>query len=338
MNHKIANASFFAALMVAGIHTAGRHIDAASKDATLWWWEAVGHYGVFLVAVPFFFMCSGYFLAGHMQEDGWWKRECGKRVRTLFVPYAIWSFVYAMIPFAAFVLSNLAHGRLAFPGGICNPRFWAGVFGLNPFAWPHLVPLWYVRALLIFVAVSPLLFRLAKRGGGIVAIWLFSITVGIYGFYSHDRAAFLMLTKCFNVSGLFYFCCGIYGRLNNVRLPQRGHAVALVAGLCLAVVNGYCRMSGIKCIIPLWIPLLMFGLWKFVPKRPLPRWLTGAAFAIYVMHTVMYRCLGIAFHWTVGDVPQWIAKWTVGVCGSLLASLALRRLFPKAAAVAFGGR
>ena len=339
INNKIANASFIAALMVVGIHTSGRAPNVIEGSSALWWLEVIGHYGFFLIAVPFFFICSGYFLAGHMEGCGWWKREFSKRMRTLLVPYIVWSLVYALLPLTVFFLANLMHGRIAFLEHYASIRFWVNAFGLNPFAWPQLVPLWYMRALLMFVAISPLLFYFLKKSRywGLLILWCVSLTVGIYGWYVQDRL-YLMLTKCFNVSGLFYFCCGIYGRLNNVSLPKQGHAFALAYGVSCAVANGYCRMSGIKFVFPLWVPMLLFGLWKFVPLRPLPKWLIGASFAIFMLHTVVYRCLDIAFNFTVENIPEWIVKWLIGVVGSLLVAVTLRKLWPKLASLVFGGR
>lgn len=145
-----------------------------------------------------------------------------------------------------------------------------------------------------------------------------------------------MLTKCFNISGLFYFYCGIYGRLNNISIPKHGHALALAYGLFGAVVSGYCRMSGIKIILPLWVAALLFGLWKLVPERPLPKWVVGSSFAIYILHSIVY--LGIAHEFTVKGVLQWIVKWTTGVGVSLLIAWILRKCFPKFANLAFGRR
>ena len=337
--YKIANAAFFAALMVVGIHTAGREPNVIEGHSALWWFEAIGHYGVFLIAVPFFFICSGYFLAGHMEECGWWRRESLKRMRTLLVPYIVWSLVYALLPLIIFFLANLIHGRIAFLEQYASMRFWGNAFGLNPFAWPYLVPLWYVRALLMFVAISPLLLYSIKKSRWLVLLilWGVSLSVGIYGWYSQDWL-YLVLTKCFNVSGLFYFCCGIYGRLNSISIPGRGRVLALAYGLFGAVANGYCRMSEIKCIFPLWVPMLLFGLWSFVPERPLPKWLIGSSFAIYMLHMVVYRCLGIVFNFTVDSGLEWGAKCVIGVGGSLLIAVALRRVCPKLASVAFGAR
>ena len=104
--------------------------------------------------------------------------------------------MYALLPLVVFFIANLAHGRIAFLEQYANIGFWANAFGLNPFAWPRLVPLWYVRALLMFVAISPLLLYFIKksRWWWLIILWLSSMSVGIYGWHSQDRI-YLMLTK-----------------------------------------------------------------------------------------------------------------------------------------------
>jgi len=51
------------------------------------------------MAVPFFFVCSGYFLARHFDEEGWWRREVGKRIFSLGAPYVFWTLALAVVLF-----------------------------------------------------------------------------------------------------------------------------------------------------------------------------------------------------------------------------------------------
>lgn len=41
------------------------------------------------MTVPYFFMASEFFLAGHMEEPGWYPREMKKRFRSLVEPYVL---------------------------------------------------------------------------------------------------------------------------------------------------------------------------------------------------------------------------------------------------------
>ncbi len=167
LSHKISNASVFAAMMVVAIHTTGRPLDKVDAGTVLWWFEVFGHWGIFLIAVPFFFLCSGYFLAGHMTENCWWRHECLKRIRTLLVPYLSWGLLYAMLPFVIFFLANLFHGRFAFMQANFN---FVDTFGIYPFKLPCNTPLWYIRALLFFVLISPVLTFVSRGGGLFVAV------------------------------------------------------------------------------------------------------------------------------------------------------------------------
>ena len=168
LSAKVSNMGVLCMGFVVAIHVAGRELSGFAPGSLMWWWEALGHYGLFLVAVPFFFICSGYFLAGHVSESGWWFRECRKRIKSLFVPYVCWCLIFAMLGVGMYMVSNAVNGRPLIESGRFGWRFWAGVFGVHPFSSPRLFPLWYVRALLMFVALSPLLVRylLKFEGGG----------------------------------------------------------------------------------------------------------------------------------------------------------------------------
>lgn len=331
-------------MMVVGIHTAGRWLDDSARGSALWFWETWGYFGVFLTAVPFFFLCSGYFLAGHMAEAGWWRCECMKRVRTLCVPYILWGLAYAFLPFAIGLSANLLHGRIAIPQMDFGYRFWIDALGLSPFKLPGNYPLWYLRTLMIFVVLSPV-FRLVIEKLGrwfLLVIFLASLAVGAYRILAPSSRFGLFFTECFNIQGLFYFCCGIYGRMNGVRPPSRGHCIALVLGVGVMALSVFGRARFCVNLIPaariLFVPLFLFGLWRFVPARPLPNWLTGTTFAVYVMHTMVFLAIRCLLPMPVETLVQWFAKWAAGFCASLAIALAMGKCLPKTANVLFGGR
>ena len=333
---KITNASVFAMMMIVGIHVLGHGWQSLEKGSTLWWFVAFGQYGVFNIAVPFFFTCSGYFLAGHMEESGWWCRECRKRIETLLVPYVIWSVLFALLSIAldAFVSG---HG----PSYWCSSSFLIDTVGLSPIRHPRLGPLWYIRALVLFVVVSPVILFFVRRGGICVLVIIYALAGIVHQIGGFWEWGSLFFTYCFNLSGFFFFCAGIYGRLSGKELPKRGHILALVIGLALVFAGAYCNLHGIKIRIPqsgVVIPILLFGVWGFVPERELPRLLTGTTFAIFLLHIPLYKFLGYFYPMNVETVFQWIAKWSIGWGGSLAITLVIGRTCPKLVAILFARR
>ena len=88
--------------------------------------------------VSFFFIVSGYHLSrryGEMPVWDWWKSEIVKRLRTLLIPYFLWC-TFALTDFDLF-----------------------GQYGITEVCPAAHIPLWYVKFLLMFCAVSLVVMR-----------------------------------------------------------------------------------------------------------------------------------------------------------------------------------
>ena len=103
LSNKIANMGIVCAFLVICIHA------TSAEDAN--WWNWLIARGIGKIAVPFFFVAAGFFLAGHVGEDGWWKAAVMKRMRTLIVPLLLWNFIMYAVTNAMAVGANLSHGR-----------------------------------------------------------------------------------------------------------------------------------------------------------------------------------------------------------------------------------
>lgn len=161
--------------------------------------------GVCRLAVPCFFFISGYLFFQQLQKWDWtvWKKKINRRIRTLFIPYILWNLV-AMI---ACWLYYLAHGN-----DISLAEYFLNIGGLRLF-WstnggipisvrglPLDGPLWFIRDLMYFTIISPLLYWFLKetKQYGIAILCLVFLNVpGIIpeGFIFFLIGAFLQLNN-----------------------------------------------------------------------------------------------------------------------------------------------
>ena len=142
------------------------------------------------VAVPLFFSISGLlFFAGYEEKWSWswWRTKLSRRVRTLLIPYLLFNLIG--------LLNNAALGAVSEGYSVAwsNPdslpivgAFWdsttfcvgmKNIFGLSmQLVYPEVIPLWFVRDLMVTILLSPLLFVLLKLTKG----WILALVALLY--------------------------------------------------------------------------------------------------------------------------------------------------------------
>lgn len=338
MSAKVKFFSVVFALMVVGIHVS---TNVCPHNSFKWWWEQIGPYGVFLAAVPFFFVCSGFFLGKHCEETGWWLRACSARVWSLLVPYLIWNILFAVLKISSLIISNIVNGREVFS---CMPSafsFVMRVVGVFPFDHPLLYPLWYVRSLIFFVLLSPLLVKLIRLGGAVFVVMLYFVALGCAVFIPSGRS-FSFVFKWFSVSGLLWFCCGLFFSQSRIKLGCQSRCFAVVSlfsGLLILALKAYlnlrCGWRNDQLLMLVYIPLILAGMWILSPVVRLPDYLSRLAFPIYVLHVpVLFvgRMLFLRYN------DNWCFWYVFAIAGTVVGSWIMKRCFPRFADVAFGGR
>lgn len=176
---KFANMSLVSALMVVAIHVLKRGQVIGSTE---WWFRRFVEGGVCRIAVPFFFLAAGYFVAQHFSEAGYWKKEVLKRCRTLLVPFAIWASAAFVVCSVIAGIDNVLSDR-AWHHGLFDAGRLAKTLGVNPFAVPELRQLWFIRVLFIFMCGLPLFKVMASVWGLVLlfAIYAVSDVLGLGG-------------------------------------------------------------------------------------------------------------------------------------------------------------
>lgn len=345
---KLANMGLLCACLVVFIHV---RLDAGAGWAE-WWCDVLLKEGVCRIVVPFFFVAAGYFLAGHLGEAGWWGRELRKRARTLLIPYCAWIVLAVLFAISLTLAANALAGAAWTRNLPLTVEKWVQFFGLDVLGHPAVVPLWFVRCLLLLVVLSPLLAWPLRRSWELGALW-----VAVLGGLCPIVSPYIGQTGTLSwfwkgtlpVGGLFCFTVGMFlRRYGPLPTPTRGGACVLVAvGVVVFAVVGFMEVNDAVLadrLSLLGIAVTLPGVWGLAPAAPWPRALTGLAFPIFLLHTnFVLQPMALALGQTPlapweGRLPLYLVCGAAAIGISAALAWALRRFAPRAAAVLFGGR
>ncbi len=176
------------------------------------------------VAVPMFFIYSGYFFfKGKDFNLEIWRGKMKTRLRTLVVPFLLWSVIGA----AFFLLLEKSYRGIGFLE-ILNRTFWMNAYTPSsslpqwvgyeiPKVTTLMLPLWYVRDLILLMIVSPLLGGILRCKVlsvatllGLLAVYLFTDTDKM-PYIGMDNLLFFFAGACLSYAArdVFYMCKGL---------------------------------------------------------------------------------------------------------------------------------
>ena len=338
---------FVSALLIVLIHSTPN-----PALGTWQWWvaELVGHDGLCRIAVPYFFLAGGFFLAGHVCEECWWKREVNKRVRTLAIPYFLWIGIGLLVHFGLWFGIQKVGKVCGFPNPFYGPmHIWiVNTFGINPFV-NKIGILWFVRDLFALVVLSPFLLFMLKRFKwffiaiifvlyGAVAILQIEMDKGWYNFFEY----FISLR------GLCYFVAGL--GLRYVCVAQWIKYIKIIGILSLMMLVGkiilirYSHLEFVAAIDVFMVPALMAGLFYVLDRIKFPTWITGNAFAVYLIHQnfLLFSIVAISLlnlrPLMDTSIVIWLLRFAFAVFMSIAIACCMRRFLPRVANLLFGGR
>lgn len=125
------------------------------------------------IAVPLFFFISGYLYFQHFTTWNWdtYFRKSKRRIYTLLMPFIVWNVLklssLCIEAFPAYGLSGVTHVLNEYGGWRI---FWDGNTGLSA---PILQSTWFLRDLIIFCLLAPVIHLLVKRTKSLPLIILF---------------------------------------------------------------------------------------------------------------------------------------------------------------------
>lgn len=172
--------------------------------------------GIARLAVPLFFLISGYLFFTKLQEWDWsvYAGKLKKRIRSLLIPYLLWVTLAILFDFLLAIIRNRYFGWGS-PWGLLSSNGWGLMYwncarnymyesGTNllgwsmPSAFPYNYPLWFIRDLIVLCLFAPVIFYAVKKTKG----W---ILVVLYPLYLLD---IWIPLEGFSAEGWFYFSLG----------------------------------------------------------------------------------------------------------------------------------
>lgn len=344
LSRRMSVMSFICACMIVLIHCTPH----PNNGSWQWWFiNLLGGDGLCRIAVPWFFLASGFFLGGCLNEEGWYKKAVIKRVHSLLVPFVIWAIIGLVVSFSMWYgiqyFGYKSQMPNPFSAGVVNAIVTSLGFNLDKI---NIGPIWYLRMLFILVLISPIICKGIKK----FKCWLPIILFIIYGLYDTVYHFSNFWEYVISIRGIAYFSIGLW--LRNAKLISFNNngitLLCILAGWGGVVLNAFGRCISMPivenfCDFIMVVPLMCL-VWRFTSLIKLPKWCVDNSFALYVMHItflnisiVMISMLGFRASMET-SVTIALVRFIVAIGLSLLTASIIKRYLPNMSRLLFGGR
>ncbi len=335
---------FLCSLMIIPIHCPSVTSEWLRGDGNVSWTVAliqfVGSDTIVCLAVPWFFVMSGFFLVKGVENGvfSWWRNSLSKRLLTLGIPYLVWNLIY--------YLFKLCTGKFGFSLPHCLDQ----LIGFNLFETPACGQFWYVRCLLIYVLFAPVFYWIV-RSVGVGICFLAFLLIGWFRGFSLP----FPYVQPLDFGYLFYFVTGLFLAFHGNRFSWRVLDAKLFKctlsivfiSLCGGVVvcalkrdmESFCFFNHLMILSGL---VWLWSIRQIIVRclRPMEA-LFSLSFFIYAVHIlpigiinkVLYR-LSDGLYDTVGYGVKILFSLGVSLC----LGWCLQRWSPKVLALLSGGR
>jgi surface polysaccharide O-acyltransferase-like enzyme len=301
-------------------------------------------------AVPLFFAISGYLFFRDLEADPRiFLGKFSKRLRTLAVPYLLWSALYLAAVWKMQQVPALlpAVDRYDYLPPEVPVEFLLRRLLLSPVPFQ----LWFIRDLMLYAALAPLIYGLISLlSFGVLIplglLWLFNIhfTVGGYSIVDNEGILFFVLGAALALRKIDLRPCPDLFWLPMLLLPF---------WLALLIIKTGAAYVGGPLLLPLHkIATLcgLFGIWfgydlvgERLNRNALIAWLTAFTFFIFAGHEPLLNWIANFTLARIGSAPQTLLivymlapLATIALCVAVGALL--RRLAPPAFSLLTGGR
>lgn len=235
LSTKLSILSFALLLFVVVNHGVNVKFAQSGDGLTVWFLENLISYKLSKVMIPTFFFISGYlfflsFDASKPFAFGSFSEKITKRLRTLGIPYLFWCTFWFGFWCVLQVLPGVSH---LFGTPLHEMPIWKQFWTL--YLEPINYPFWFIRELLLYVFVTPLLYLFVKylKIPGLLILYVAAgFWFSAFNVWDVDIYRFHMM---------FWYCFGIYCAINKVNMRlnlEIGWQLLLAAvgvGLCIYI-------------------------------------------------------------------------------------------------------
>lgn len=281
LRNKITLITFVCSMFVIWIHTfnlatygitgEGGFVNSFVFHAESYWSNLTNK-----VAVPTFFVISGFlFFRTYIFKDT--VKKYKSRIKSVLIPYICWASIYYLYYVAITnipVLKSLISSSESVPLSPLNWLSWL---------WPNeYYTLWFLKNLLVFILISPLLYILLKNRGkfpvGIPVILLILLN----GYFKWVDFGIL--------NGLGEYAFGCYIAINHKEITMKKNKYFSYAGIVyilfqlLTSFRWFNIFAELLFIVSVWAALDIFDIRKKLP------WWMSITFFVYVSHDLILEC------------------------------------------------
>lgn len=338
----IAGAKFILIMLIVLIHSSYvGNVDASLippvADAVIWFFRS----GLTLGALYAFFILAGFLFFRGM--DGLPFRPMARicvskmhrRIHTLLIPYLLWNLIAAAVDWLKFRYMDYPGHGVFTPGGIDLPNFLLGFISLEG-GGPYNLVMWFVRNLLIFSLLSPLLYYVSRSRIFVAAVVGVCTAVGtnLYG------------AEYFIIGG----CLGMYDPNLSFISSRSVRAISAAVWLASAIALAFLPENGLttRCVELMRnlsiVPVVLYLGGLFPGKTRAGHLMLSSTFFVYAAHglccTLVRKSVAqaIGYTTTASALCSYFATFFLLSGGLILLFYLMKRLAPGLTSLLSGGR
>ena len=251
------------------------------------------------LAVPVFFLMSGYLFFRHLETWDWgvYRQKLRRRLMTLLLPYVAWNLLMAV------KLGTFDWRMFWVYWPTCGMQTdWLGQ--ANWMTAPANLPLWFLRDLMVMTLVAPIIYKVFSQRR-----WRRPLIVAIVLVYLSGIGAFAV--PGLSMYAVCFFSLGAYIRLSGsgllavaLRLRWLSLTVSVVLAVAMLLTYGTPPFSSLMLAFRLTGALAVFALAHSLlthTGRRLPKLVCDASYFVYLAHFVFFMFpIDRAFLWLDG--------------------------------------